>query len=45
MIDAGPGAVGFYQAMGAERAGTAPSGSIPGRTLPRLRYRLCTDDR
>lgn len=35
-IDADPGAVGFYKRMGAVEHGTAPSGSIPGRVLPRL---------
>lgn len=37
-IEADPNAEGFYLAMGATRAGVSPSGSIPGRTLPRLRY-------
>jgi GNAT superfamily N-acetyltransferase len=44
VIDADPSAEGFYLALGAEQAGTAPSGSIPGRMLPRLRYRVCTED-
>lgn len=35
-IDADPHAEPFYLAMGARRIGTAPSGSIPGRTLPLL---------
>ena len=35
-IDADPGAVGFYKRMGAVEHGSAPSGSIPGRVLPRL---------
>lgn len=35
-IDADPDAVPFYLRMGARRAGEAPSGSIPGRMLPRL---------
>jgi GNAT superfamily N-acetyltransferase len=39
-IDADPFAEPFYLALGAERAGEAPSGSIPGRMLPRLRFRL-----
>ncbi|HEU0220815.1 MAG TPA: GNAT family N-acetyltransferase [Paracoccaceae bacterium] len=39
-IDSDPGAEGFYLRMGAERAGSAPSRSIPGRMLPRLRFRL-----
>jgi GNAT superfamily N-acetyltransferase len=37
-IDADPNALPFYLAMGAVRAGTVPSGSIPGRELPRLIY-------
>jgi GNAT superfamily N-acetyltransferase len=36
VIEADPGAVAFYRQMGAEDAGLAPSGSIPGRMLPRL---------
>ena len=39
-IDADPQAADFYRRMGAEDAGYAPSLSIPGRSLPRLRYRL-----
>jgi hypothetical protein len=35
-IEADPDAVRFYQRMGARLAGSAASGSIPGRTLPRL---------
>jgi GNAT superfamily N-acetyltransferase len=35
-IEADPGAVPFYQRMGAQLAGSAASGSIAGRTLPRL---------
>jgi GNAT superfamily N-acetyltransferase len=35
-IDADPGAVGFYKRMGAVEHGSAQSGSIPGRVLPRL---------
>jgi GNAT superfamily N-acetyltransferase len=37
-VDADPGAEGFYLRMGAVRIGKSPSGSIPGRRLPRLRY-------
>ncbi len=33
-IEADPNAEGFYEAMGAVTVGRAPSGSIPGRTLP-----------
>lgn len=35
-VDSDPQAEGFYQAMGARTIGRAPSGSIPGRTLPHL---------
>lgn len=35
-IDADPGAAGFYRRMGAVDDGEVPSGSIPGRMLPRL---------
>ncbi|HEX7303927.1 GNAT family N-acetyltransferase [Lentzea sp.] len=38
-IDSEPFAEGFYLRMGAERIGATPSGSIPGRVLPRLRVR------
>jgi GNAT superfamily N-acetyltransferase len=45
IIEADPDAAPFYREMGAHDAGTAPSGSIPGRMLPRLtfdvlRYRI-----
>ena len=40
MIDSDPFAEAFYLALGAERIGEAPSGSIPGRMLPLLRYGL-----
>ena len=40
MIEADPDAEGFYLKMGATRVGDVPSGSIPGRTLPLLRYTL-----
>ena len=36
VIESDPDAVAFYTAMGAIPAGTAPSGSISGRSLPRL---------
>lgn len=36
LIDADPGAVGFYTAMGATRIGAAPTG-YQGRLLPRFR--------
>ncbi len=35
-IEADPGAAAFYRHMGAHNDGTAPSGSIPGRMLPKL---------
>ncbi|CAM3880991.1 GNAT family N-acetyltransferase [Kibdelosporangium persicum] len=41
-IDAEPAAEGFYLAMGAVKVGETPSGSIPGRVLPRLRADLPT---
>lgn len=41
IIEADPDAAAFYQRMGAELAGTAPSGSIEGRMLPRLVHRIC----
>ncbi len=37
-IDADPFAEGFYLAMGAVRVGGVPSGSVPGRVLPRLEF-------
>lgn len=39
-LDADPHAEPFYRAMGCERVGLSPSGSIPGRFLPRMAYRL-----
>lgn len=36
IIEADPGAAAFYRRMGAREDGTAPSGSIAGRSLPRL---------
>ena len=39
-LDADPGAAPFYAAMGAERIGWSPSGSVPGRHLPRFERRL-----
>ena len=39
-IEADPDAAGFYRRMGAVDDGVAPSGSIPGRFLPRLRLAL-----
>lgn len=39
-VDADPQAEAFYAAMGMTRAGESPSGSIPGRFLPRLTMAL-----
>jgi GNAT superfamily N-acetyltransferase len=39
-LDADPNAEPFYRAMGAEVVGTSPSGSIPGRLLPRMAVAL-----
>ncbi|WP_040164941.1 GNAT family N-acetyltransferase [Microbacterium gorillae] len=39
-LDADPGAEGFYAKHGAVTIGTAPSGSIPGRMLPHMRFDL-----
>ncbi len=36
LIEADPHTEGFYRRMGAVRAGSCPSGSIPGRMLPLL---------
>lgn len=35
-LDADPNAVPFYEAMGFQVTGAVPSGSIPGRTIPRM---------
>jgi GNAT superfamily N-acetyltransferase len=40
VVEADPDAAGFYRRMGAADDGTAPSGSIPGRLLPRLKLQL-----
>lgn len=40
VVDADPGAVGFYRHHGARQVGEAASGSIPGRYLPRLEFDL-----
>ena len=40
LIDSDPYAEPFYRAMGARLAGQSPSGSIPGRMLPRLEVAL-----
>jgi GNAT superfamily N-acetyltransferase len=38
IIEADPDAAPFYRKIGARDAGEAPSGSIPGRMLPRLTF-------
>lgn len=40
VIEADPGAAGFYRRMGAVDDGLVPSGSIPGRHIPRLQLPL-----
>jgi GNAT superfamily N-acetyltransferase len=40
IVEADPSAEPFYRGMGARDGGTAPSGSIPGRMLPRLTFKL-----
>jgi GNAT superfamily N-acetyltransferase len=45
VLDADPGAEAFYLRHGAVRVGDAPSGSIPGRFLPRLEFRLAEGSR
>ena len=35
-LDSDPHAVGFYEKMGLKVKGWSPSGSIPGRLLPRM---------
>lgn len=40
MIEADPGAVPFYERMGALHVGSVPSQSIPDRSLPRLLMRI-----
>ena len=39
-LDADPNAVPFYERMGMTIVGEEPSGSIPGRMLPRMEKRL-----
>lgn len=38
LIPSDPHAEGFYRAKGAHRIGEVPSGSIPGRFLPLMRF-------
>ena len=40
LIDADPDAAPFYRHMGCHDVGVVPSGSIPGRMLPRLAFGL-----
>ena len=40
VLDADPYAVSFYEAMGFKTIGKTPSGSIPGRVLPRMCVKL-----
>jgi GNAT superfamily N-acetyltransferase len=42
-LDSDPNALGFYKEMGCSVIGEAPSGSIPGRMLPRLSHNLGTE--
>jgi GNAT superfamily N-acetyltransferase len=44
IIDSDPDAAPFYRRMGAYDMGQAPSGSIPGRMLPKLAINLCPAD-
>jgi GNAT superfamily N-acetyltransferase len=43
-IEADPDAAPFYRRMGAYDVGQAPSGSVPGRMLPKLAMNLCPAD-
>jgi GNAT superfamily N-acetyltransferase len=40
VLDADPGAEPFYRRFGAERIGSSPSGVMPGRVLPKLKFVL-----
>lgn len=40
IVEADPDAAPFYERMGCVAAGFAPSGSIPGRRLPRLVWKV-----
>ena len=40
VIESDPYAAGFYENSGAKRVGEVPSGSIPGRVLPKYEVRL-----
>jgi N-acetylglutamate synthase-like GNAT family acetyltransferase len=43
-LDADPAAVPFYEAMGFQVTGSAASGSIPGRSLPRMTLAMGSAD-
>jgi GNAT superfamily N-acetyltransferase len=43
-IEADPEVAAFYRRMGASDVGQAPSGSVPGRMLPKLAMNLCPVD-
>jgi N-acetylglutamate synthase-like GNAT family acetyltransferase len=43
-IEADPDAAPFYRKMGAYDVRQAPSGSVPGRMLPKLAMNLCPAD-
>lgn len=40
VLDADPNAVGFYTTLGFVEIGSTPSGSIPGRSLPKMQLSL-----
>jgi GNAT superfamily N-acetyltransferase len=42
VVEADPDAAPFYRRMGAQDVGLTPSGSIPGRMLPKLVKELCS---
>jgi GNAT superfamily N-acetyltransferase len=44
-LDADPNAVAFYRQMGMRVVGSSPSGSIPGRLLPRMAKRVADASR
>ena len=44
IIEADPDAAPFYRKMAAYDVGQAPSGSVPGRMLPKLAMNLCPAD-
>ena len=43
-IESDPDAAPFYRRMGAYDVGQGPSGSVPGRMLPKLAMNLCPAD-